>query len=145
MSVSEICNSDDRYKQYPNFPKYYRDLRKHVEAEKIQVHQDNIAAKRYIIDNPRPSNLNKRGYPHWDTHSAKEMLEVDVANKKNEIMAPRQLRETRDAYKEFPGDIFAKRVYAEVSKQKAAAFWAHKRNKKGMAKYLEDIALRARA
>jgi len=131
MSVDKIRNSDDRYKQYPNFTKYYKDLMKRVKAEKIHVKQDNIAAKRYITDNPRLSNLNKRGYPHWDTHVAKSMLEIDIAKKKNESMPPRQLWTTRDAYKEFPADIFAKRVYAEVSKQKAAAFWAHKRNKKG--------------
>ena len=145
MSVEEIRNSDDRYKQYQNFNKYYKDLMERIKAEKIQVKQDNIAVTRYITDNPRLSQLNKRGYPHWDTHPAKSMLEIDIANKKNESMPLRQLWRTRDVYKEFPADIFAKRVYAEVSKQKAAAFWAHKRNKKGMAKYLEDVAVRARA
>lgn len=143
MSVEEIRNSNDSYKQYPNFIKYYKDLMERVKAEKIQVKQDDIAVTRFITDNPRLSNLNKRGYPHWDTHAAKSMLEIDIAKKTNESMPPRQLWTTRDAYKEFPADIFAKRVYAEVTKQKAAAFWAHKRNKKGMTKYLEDVAVRA--
>lgn len=142
MSVEDIRDSDERYKKYPNFLKYYRDLKAHVEAEKKRVQADDIAAELYIKNNPRPSK-NERGYPYWDTHPAKTLLEVDVANKMNEKMKPAQLRNTRDAYKEFPMDIFTKRVNQEVSKQKAARFWAYKRNKRGMKKYLQEVSTRA--
>ena len=142
MSVEDIHNSDIRYKQYPNFPKYYKDLKERVEAEKKQVKLDDIAAERHMRNHPR-SILNKRGYPHWDTHSAKKLLEVDIANKVHERMEPSQLRKTRDAYKKFPTDVFTKRVNGEVAKHRAAKFWAHKRNKKGMKKYLQEIATRA--
>jgi len=142
MSVVDIRNSDDRYKQYPNFEKYYKELKERVEAEKKQVQQDDIAAERHMKHNPR-STLNKRGYPHWDTHAAKSLLEVDIANKMHQKMKPSLLRDTRDEYKEFPVDVFAKRVNREVSKQMAAGFWAHKRNKRGMKKYLKEIAMRA--
>jgi hypothetical protein len=39
--------------------------------------------------------------------------------------------------------FFAKRVSQEVGKQTAAQFWADKRNKSGMKKFLEDVANRA--
>jgi methionine synthase II (cobalamin-independent) len=141
MSFEEVLNSDPRYKQYPNFAKYYRDLKKSVEEEKIQVQADDAAARMHLMNFPR-SHLNERGYPHWDTHNAKAFLETDVANKLHEKMKPSQLRKTRSAYKEFPPEVFAQRVHREVAKQKAAKFWAHKRNKKGMKKYLKEIAAR---
>ena len=56
-----------------------------------QVQADDIAAKDHIRNNPRKP-LNQRGYPHWDTHAAKTMLECDVANKVHERMTPQQLR-----------------------------------------------------
>lgn len=142
MSVEDIRKSDDRYDQYPNFEKYYRDLKAHVEAEKEQVKQDDAAAEKHLRNNRR-SLLNERGYPHWDTHPALAFLEVDVANKVHLKMKPYELRKTRDAYMQFPADVFAKRVSREVSKQKSAAFWAYKRNKRGMKKYLKEVAARA--
>ena len=52
-------------------------------------------------------------------------------------MKPRKLRKTRDAYKEFAKDVFAKRGNAEVAKQKAVRFWAYKRNTKKKIKVSE--------
>ena len=111
-------------------------------TEKKQVQQDNIAVENHLKDFPR-SHLNKRGYPHWDDHAAKELLEVDVANKMHTQKTPQEFRDTRDAYKEFPEDVFAKRINNEVAKQRAAKFWAFKRNKRGMKKYLQNINDRA--
>ena len=138
MSVDEIRNSRNIYKQYPNFPKYYRTLKALVEAEIEQVKADDIAVEEHLRNNPRKL-LNRRGYPHWDTHAAKKKLAFDIANKVHERMTPCNLRSTRDEYKEFPPKVFAKRVSSEVAKQRAVQFWAVKRNKKGMAKYLENI------
>ena len=41
MSMEQIHALDNRYKQYPNFPKYYNDLKGHValERELIQCHR----------------------------------------------------------------------------------------------------------
>lgn len=144
MGVGDIWKSDTQYQQYPNFPKYYKDLKKQVEAEKKQAHLDDVKAERHIRNNPQ-SHLNKRGYPHWHNHPAKEFLEVDVANKLHERMSRSKLRETRSAYMAFPADVFTKRVNREAEKQKAVQFWAYKRNKRGMKKYLQDVAERANA
>ena len=140
MSVSEIQQSNDQYKQYPNFPKYYQALQLQIKEEKLQVKADDIAAADQLRKNPRHP-LNKRGYPHWDSHSAKQLLERDIANKVNEQMSPQQLRMTRDAYKEFPPKVFAQRVQAEKSKQRAASFWALKRNREGIVRHMNKLKL----
>ena len=113
-----------------------------MREEKLRVHRDNIAVEKYRQSNPR-SYLNERGYPHWDTHPARKLLELDVANNKHQEMTATQLQRTNNAYKEFPTEVFAKRVNREVSKQKAAQFWAYKRNKRGMKNYLRELSDRA--
>jgi hypothetical protein len=70
-------------------------------------------------------------------------LEEDVANGLHKTMKPRHLRLTRACYQEFPKEVFRKRVCEEASNQKAAGFWADKRNKKAMKKYLQDVQARA--
>ena len=142
MSVGDIWKSDKRYQQYPNFPKYYKDLKEQVEAEKKHAHMDDVKAERHIRNNPH-SCLNKRGYPHWHKHPAKELLEVDVANKVHERMTRSKFQESRAAYMAFPTEVFTKRVIREIDKQRAAQFWAYKRNKRGMKKYLQDVDVRA--
>ncbi len=71
MSLESVRRSDDRFGQYPNFAKYFAKLKLQVQEEKLRVHHDNIAVQKYRQCNPR-SYLNKRGYPHWDTHPAKK-------------------------------------------------------------------------
>ena len=141
MTVSEIYQSDKRYEEWgpKKFEKYYKILLKKIEEKKARIELDNIAVAEHLKNFPRE---NRKGYPDWDTHAAKNWLEIDVANKKHEQMKPSQLRKTRSDYKKFPKDVFTKRVHREISKQKAAAFWAEKRNKKGMKKYLKDVAER---
>jgi len=72
-----------------------------------------------------------------------KLLEVDVLNDLHKKIKPQELQKTRREYREFPKDVFSKRVSQEVGKQRAARFWAEKRNKSGMKKYLEDVANRA--
>ena len=142
MSMEQIRASDNRYKQYPNFPKYYNDLKVRVALERERVRLDDMLVRMHLRDCPRPAHAN-RGYPHWNTHAAKALLEVDVSNDLHKEKKPQELRKTRIEYREFPIDVFAKRVSQEVAKQRAARFWADKRNKSGMKKFLEDVAKRA--
>jgi len=142
MSMEQIRASDNRYKQYPNFPKYYNDLKVRVALERERVRLDDMLVRMHLRDCPRPARAN-RGYPHWNTHAAKALLEVDVSNDLHKEKKPQELQKTRREYKEFPKDVFAKRVSQEVAKQRAARFWADKRNKSGMKKFLEDVAKRA--
>ena len=117
-------------------------MKARVEAEKKQAHIDNIKAERHIKNNPH-SYLNKRNYPHWHKHPAKGYLEVDVANKVHERMSRRDLHKSRGAYMAFPFEVFTVRVSSVIDKLRAAKFWAYKRNKQGMKKYLQDVEERA--
>lgn len=142
MSIEDIRNSNEQYKDYPKFAEYYINLKLCVEAEMAQVRADDIAAEEHIRNNPRKP-LNRRGYPHWDTHAAKPMLERDIANKVHERMTPQQLRMSanRREYQDFLPKVFAARVHAEVARQKAVKFWAFKRNKQGMIRHMEKLTL----
>jgi hypothetical protein len=137
MSMEQIRASDNRYKQYPNFLKYYNDLKVRVALERERVRLDDMLVRMHLRDCPRPARAN-RGYPHWNTHTAKALLEVDVSNDLHKEKKPQELRKTRRGYKEFPKD-----VSQEVAKQRAARFWADKRNKSGMKKFMEDVVKRA--
>jgi hypothetical protein len=119
MSMEQIHASDNRYKQYPNFPKYYNDLKVHVALEREHVRLDDMLVWMHLRDCPRPAHAN-RGYPHWNTHAAKGLLEVHILNDLHKEKKPQELRKTRREYREFPKDIFAKRVSQEVSKQRAS-------------------------
>lgn len=142
MTIEEIRNSKDKYKEYPKFAEYYKKLKLNVETELAQVQADDVAAKEHIRNNPRKP-LNRRGYPHWDIHAAKTMLERDVANKVHERMTPQQLRMSanRNEYLDFPPHVFAARMHAEVARQKAVKFWAFKRNKQGMIRQMNKLSL----
>ena len=142
MSIEQIRASDNRYKQYPNFPKYYNDLKVHVALERERIWLDDMLVRTHLRDCPRPARANK-GHPHLNTHAAKALLEVDVSNDLHKEKKPQELRKTQIEYREFPIYVFAKRVSQEAAKQRAAQFWADKRNKSGMKKYLEDVANRA--
>lgn len=145
MTADAIHNSDDKYKQYPLFPEYLAQMKARVVEEKKQAKDDDRIAEKYNLHFPR-SEFNQRGYPHWDTSEAKQWLEVDVANRMHQKMTPKELRAKRPhVYGPFPPKVFSKRVHAEVSKQKAAGFWADKRNKKAMKKYLQSVQARANA
>lgn len=141
MSVKEVLETDPRYKQYPNFKIYYKDLKAKVEEEREAVKIDDLAAKMHMMSFPTP-HMNARGYPNWKGHPAKPLLEVDVANELHK-MGPKKLQLTRSEYKEFSLHLFTKRMAREVDKQRAAAYWADKRNKKGMKKYMQQLKKKA--
>ena len=135
MSTEEVKNSDPRYKQYPYFAKYYKDLKKKAKDLKEQVKVDDLAARVHLMSFQK-GLTNDKGYPYWDGHAAQRLLELDVAKGLHKTNPPRKLCQTREEYKCFPAKVFQKRVAGENSKQKAASFWAHKHNTRGMKRYL---------
>jgi len=139
MSADEIHMSDEKYKQYPLFQTYLEDLKKCIKEEKACVEMDDLAVKMHLLSFPR-SALNKRGYPHWDDHPAKKLIESDVANGlHNNYKSASEFRDTRPEYKPFPVEIIAKRVNDEVKRQKAEAVWAHKRSKVSMKNHVNNV------
>jgi hypothetical protein len=104
------------------------------------VEEDDRHADLFYVHFPR-SELNKRGYPHWDGHQAAELLAADIENNLHLSMSANKLRETRYEYKEFPKKVFAHRVYIEKTKKKGKGFWVHGCNKKGMKRYLQEASV----
>jgi len=139
MSIKDIHSSDNRFSVYPlkNFTTNFRNLKKRIEATRARVELDNKNVSEHKKMYPRGPKT-KRGYPHWNGHPAKAKLVKDVRNGTAEKMLPSKLRETRKSYKEFPVDVFTKRVHAEKSKQMADAFWVQKRNRKALKQHLKD-------
>lgn len=138
MSLSAIRDSDPRFKQYPKFEKYFKDLKAKVEEEKRMVKEDDRLAEEHVKNFPG-NQRNPRGYPRWKDHPAKALLEIDVASKLHKRMQPAELWATRKEYEEFPLKVFRKYKEREVEKQRAALHWADKRNKEGLKKYLKHL------
>lgn len=77
---------------------------------------------------PRASH-NNRGEPVFDMSEAKALLRADVEQNRHVGISTSQLRETREAYKQFPKKIF-KELYQELRRQKFIYYMNWKRAKK---------------
>ena len=91
MSTEEVKNSDPRYKQYPYFAKYYKDLKKKVKDLKEQVKVDELAARMHLMSFQK-GLLNDKGYPYRDGHVAQRLLELGVSKRLNKTNPPHKLR-----------------------------------------------------
>ena len=65
-------------------------------------------------------------------------LQVDVRDGTAKRLCPNKLWMTRSSYQEFPMRGFCRRVQTEKRKQREAAFWVDKRNKKEMTNHLDE-------
>ena len=140
MSIEDIHGSDGRFSIYPlkNFKTNFKNLKKRIDTTKERVKFDNLAVAAHIANYSRPQRTHG-GYPHWNTHEAKQLLENHVRDGTADRMAPRELRGENGAYKDFPPGVFLKRLHSEKQKQKGAAFWVEKRNRKGMKQRLKEV------
>lgn len=94
----------------------FKKRRKHTEPTPSQT------------QNPR-RELTDRNIPFWDTHSAKKLLENDVADgTANAMASKKQLWQSRDEYQKFPLSVFRDHFYQERRKQLAGPYWQRKRN-----------------
>jgi hypothetical protein len=79
------------------------------------------------------------GYPFWHLHPSSALLEKDVEDGIAYQIAPKELRLTREEYQEFPPKIFVNHIHQAKRKHREGAFWAHKRNMKGLRKHNEEV------
>ena len=80
------------------------------------------------MNNPG-SLFTEKGYPFWNKHPAKKLLEADIKDGKCEGMLPAQIQLTRPEYSGFPKAIFRERVHYTTRKLREAAGWVPKQNK----------------
>jgi hypothetical protein len=104
-----------------NFSANFKSLKKKIDQLILQVEFNNQAVSEQKNLYPQ-SPITKRGYPHWNDHSAKEHLEDNIHNGIANTMLPSELRMTQLTYQEFPEDIFCVRVHAEKRKQREQTF-----------------------
>ena len=124
MSQQEIWESSPLFKCYPfqAFQQYDRDMMKLVQKKRELIQQQREDYERDLADFP-PSERTNRDEPFWNRHAAKKILEEDVKSGAANSMKPADLQNTRAEYQDFKSNTFAKHVYQEKSKQRAAPYW----------------------
>jgi hypothetical protein len=133
MDVNEIHNSDDIFKQYKlsNFKTNYRNL-----VAKLQLERSCIEFDQAAFDKILPRNdQTERGYKFWDGHRAQLSMREDVKEKRTVHLTPKQLRQTRAEYEEFPLEILRQHKYQEERRQREKVYWQKKRNDNGRKKH----------
>lgn len=143
-AVDEIHNDDPIFKQYPlrNFKTNFRNLKNSIDVERAAIQFDQLSLEADRNKYPR-NGTTDRGYPFWDTHPARKLLEDSVRKGQANNVKPQEIRSSETAYKDFPPRVFAKHVHQEKAKQTQEVYWQQKRNKKGRKKHeVEAVALK---
>lgn len=109
----------------PNFNTFagnvYR-LRKWIAKHQVRADEDAAALAQDVSENPRVL-MDPRGYPRWDQSEAFGLLKQDIADGKHDEMAPQQLQQTRDEYKDFPLEVFRNHIHQELRAIREKAYW----------------------
>jgi len=107
---------------YEKFRDHLNDLRKKVIEDKERAISDSaaLAHDRQIFPK-KPTN--HRGEPRWEGSEAERLLHVNMDNKKHEVMAPKELYQTRKEYYEnYSLDVFRGHIYQEQRCRKYIAY-----------------------
>jgi hypothetical protein len=111
--------------RWDRFRDNLRALRRRIEKEYSNADFDQQALDHdralYPIDN---SKL------RWPGSAAESALKCDVDEGKQKTMTPAQLRDTNEAYKEWPLNRFRDHIYQEERKRIETPYWASVRAEK---------------
>jgi hypothetical protein len=141
MDEDEIYNSDPLFKQYKkeNFKTNYRNLIAKIQLERSCVEFDQQALDNEKQKLPRNSRT-ERGYKFWDGHEAQRLMKEDVKEKRTK-MKPKDLRETREEYQEFPLHVLRQHKYQAERAEKEGVYWQKKRNDDARKKHEKYLRL----
>lgn len=124
-----VCHPRPEFSEFQynrNFATRLRAIQqKHVEqCQRAQVSSAALTRDRLLF--PAPAR-NHRGEPRWQGSEAERFLKLDVAEKKHEMMKPRQLYETRaEYYSNYPLEVFRKHIHQEVGLRKLLGQYANR-------------------
>lgn len=140
MSATEIYNLHPVFRQYNfgNFKTNCASLKEKVASDRRTAMVETEAFESDMKLYKR-KELTVGGYPFWHLHPAKALLEEDVKDGLADKFTPKEMRMTRKEYQAFPLHVFRSHVHQEKRKQREGAFWAHKRNMKGLKKHEEEV------
>ncbi|KAL7538558.1 hypothetical protein ACHAXR_008627 [Thalassiosira sp. AJA248-18] len=140
MSPEEIYESQPSFQHYsfPKFKEYLKSLQKANAdlKEMVRVSEQEIWTELNAF--PR-EEMTDRGYPFWDTHPARALLEQDVGDGKADEMKPKKLRETREEYAEFPLRVFRDHVHQEKRRKRETPGCVHRRNRKAQKMHEDEV------
>ena len=138
MTTEEVYNSHPWFQNYPlsKFGSYLKTIQSAAKNLEDVVREDEREIQSELIAFPR-GEMTIRGYPFWDTHTARSLLETDIRD--GEAMKPKELWLSRDGYKEFPLSVFRDHIHQEKRRQREEPGWVVKRNKKAREIHEEEI------
>jgi len=125
MKPTEIYNMHDGIYHpyaYKNFITNLRNLRIALGREQAFASQDaaDISHDREL--HPAATH-NPGGYPRWNGSDAAAFLAEDFANGLTSTMHPRELRETREEYKQFPLNVFRSHIHQLKRQTVGRTYW----------------------
>ena len=133
MTAEQIWNSHPEFQKYnlEKFRTYNTNMKALTNKRKQRINKEEASFHRDMLKIPKKTPTT-RGLPFWNTHPAAELLKNDEMNGVAKTMKPAQLWKSRAEYQNFPLCVFRKHIYQERTKQLAAPYWQHKRNKNAM-------------
>lgn len=133
MADEVVYGSSLEFRQYKwaNFKTNINNLRDAIDREFARAVTDatKLAADKQHRT-PVATTLN--GYPIWAGSVAEKLLKEDVDAGNHLRMFPKELRESKEAYKEWPLEVFRDHIQQEVKGRTSQAYWLH-RDKKASA------------
>lgn len=139
MTDKAIYESDSCFLEFSfgYFKNKLSDLRKSVERTRAIIEEQEQDFWKERIAHPRPG-MTCRGYPFWDDHPARALLQEDVKSGLTDTLKPAELRDLREEYGAFPLKVFRGHIYQEKRDQREAGYWIPKRNKDAQKKRDEE-------
>jgi hypothetical protein len=140
VTADEAHAMDAQFQRYPlkNFKPNYKSLQASMIVEHDAIAFDQLAFDAEKVAIPRRP-ATERGHLFWDGHPAVNLLAKDVKEGRSKGKKPRQLREERSEYKDFPERVFREHKYQEERKQSAKVYWQKKRNDDSQKKHDKEV------
>jgi hypothetical protein len=127
----EVYDSNPLYQQYPrkNFRINLKNLIKALDKLETRAENDDLAFLYERIIHPRPP-VTVKGYPFWDTSPASTFLRDDIKHDVHLTMSTDEFWQWREAYQQFPREIFKKHIFQEINSRSGKTFWLKQKDKK---------------
>ena len=128
-SAEEAYAAEAQFKRYPlkNFKSNFKSLKASMQVERGALAFDQRAFDAERTALPRDA-VTERGYLFWDRHPAQTLLASDVKDGQSKNKKPREMRQEREEYMEFPESVFRQHKYQEERKAREKVYWQKKRN-----------------
>lgn len=140
MTAREVYESHSWFQQYPfeRFKDNFANLKASVESSLLIIEEDIKICTEELKNFPQLDET-VRGYPRWDKHPAKDLLEDDIRNGRYTLGQAKQFQRTRAEYLCFPLDVFRYHIHQERRKQRELPMKVVQRNKKARKMHQKEV------